>query len=79
MGYGSTERIFRNHRLPNCASVFLRLGQEWPGMPCLCRCFKALLDVGKVRVPPHVLDFEVRGGLLGTSFPKPVHDCGIDF
>ena len=27
---------------------------------------------------PHLLDFDIRGRFLGASFPKPVHDRGID-
>ncbi len=27
---------------------------------------------------PHVLDFDIRGRFLGASFPKPVHDRGIE-
>ena len=62
--------------LPEGVMRSFRPGQEWPGVPCLCRCFKAVLDA--MALPPHVLDFAVRGGLLGAGFPKPTHDCGID-
>ena len=32
-----------------------------------------------VMVRPHVLDFDVRSGLISATFPKLLHDCGIDF
>ena len=55
----------------------MRVSQEWPELPFRSRSLKALLDVESIL--PHVLDFVAAGGHLITSFPKLVHDFGIDF
>ena len=68
MVYRSTERVFRNHRLPNCASAFLRLGQEWRGLPRLCCCFQACRDVFCVSIRPQVLGSALVAASLTQAF-----------
>ena len=43
----------------------------------MCRCFQAVIDSGSWLLP-HLFDCDWRGRFLGTRFPEPVHDCGIN-
>ena len=63
--------------MPNCVSAFLNVGQGWVLLPLLRRSLKAVLETPVVL--PHVLEFVASGGDLIASFPKLVHDFGVDF
>ena len=54
----------------------MNVGQDWAVLPLLRRSLKAVLDVPGVL--PHVLEFVAAGGNLIASFPKLVHDFGVD-